>query len=496
MSSCAFPSLMALRHTLRRSVTARSALPSSLAPSSSSTSARLALHTSSLRSDALEAHPSASPASSSSAPTPTPISTAPPSTTTSSSSSSSSSSSTPDAPLHLDSLLNTELGVLDHKEFASLFEDLETERIAVPAKPSLVHVRLSYLSPSTKPPPIPPPAPKSARTASAAADANAVTASEASTEPSTDANANADPATASPSSSSSPSPSRRCRRPPARYVPLSSHVFDAPARRDVLHSAVVYYLDAQRSGTASTKTRSDVRGSKKKLRPQKGSGQARLGTMSNPLLRGGAVAHGPRPRDHSTQLPRRVRELALRSALSARWREGNLIVVPSLDWIPAPGSTNPLARLLSAKQWSDALVLSAPRNPAPSSRALESPLDRPSSSDPVYTRQQREEHAAALRNFAVASANLPGVELVQLDKRTEQWQQEAKDEEDKKKPGELHAYEVLKRKKVICDLGAVEWLEEKLGGAVWHEMAVVEGGIESGAWSEAGVDGAKEEAKQ
>ncbi|EST10051.1 Ribosomal protein L4/L1e [Kalmanozyma brasiliensis GHG001] len=270
-------------------------------------------------------------------------------------------------------------------------------------------------------------------------------------------------------------------RPPSpakSYVPLSTHVFDAPARRDVIHSAVVYYLDAQRSGTASTKGRSDVRGSMRKLRPQKGSGQARLGTMSNPILRGGAVAHGPRPRDHSTKLPRRVRELALRSALSSKWRQGDLCVVERFDWMAPPSSTGPLSRLLGSKGWSDALFLTAPRDPQPSIRSLIKD-DRPSSADPVYDEQQRLDHQQAIRNFVLASNNLPRVELIELDSLTEEYRDNiAKTSEDKKKPGELHAYEVLRRQKVICDLGAVEWLEEKLGGAVFHEQAELDGAAE------------------
>lgn len=270
-------------------------------------------------------------------------------------------------------------------------------------------------------------------------------------------------------------------RPPSpskSYVPLSTHVFDAPARRDVIHSAVVYYLDAQRSGTASTKGRSDVRGSMRKLRPQKGSGQARLGTMSNPILRGGAVAHGPRPRDHSTKLPRRVRELALRSALSSKWRQGDLCVVERFDWMAPPSSTGPLARLLGSKGWSDALFLTAPRDPQPSIRSLIKD-DRPSSADPVYDEQQRLDHQQAIRNFVLASNNLPRVELIELDSLTEEYRDNiAKTSEEKKKPGELHAYEVLRRQKVICDLGAVEWLEEKLGGAIFHEQAELDGAAE------------------
>lgn len=255
------------------------------------------------------------------------------------------------------------------------------------------------------------------------------------------------------------------------YVPLSSHVFDAPARRDVIHSAVVWYLDSLRQGSANTKTRSEVRGSGRKLRPQKGSGRARLGTMSSPSLRGGAVAHGPKPRDHSTELPRRVRELALRSMLSSKWRQGELLVLPALTWVPPPGSTNLLWRLLKVKGWDDALFLTAPRNPQPSQRSLVKEA-RPSAADPVYEKAQRDDHQESIKNFILASRNIPRIEVIELDKLTEKYVEKvAKTSAEKKKPGELHAYQILRRKKLICDVGAIEWLEEKLGGAIFHPEA-------------------------
>ena len=145
-------------------------------------------------------------------------------------------------------------------------------------------------------------------------------------------------------------------------------------------------------------------------------------------------------------------------------------MVERFDWIPAPGSTGPLARLLGSKGWSDALFLTAPREPQPSIRSLLKD-SRPSSSDPIYDDQQRLQHQQAIKNFVLASGNLPRVELIELDSLTEEYRDNiAKTSGDKKKPGELHAYEVLRRHKVICDLGAVEWLEEKLGGAIFHEQ--------------------------
>ncbi|PVF94482.1 ribosomal protein L4 [Serendipita vermifera] len=115
-------------------------------------------------------------------------------------------------------------------------------------------------------------------------------------------------------------------------VHLNPTVFSHPIRRDVLHACVTWYRDSLRRGTASTKSRGEVRGSNRKIRPQKGTGRARLGDRGSPMLRGGGVAFGPKPRDFSTELPRKVREMGMRVALSAKLRERKLIVVPSVDW--------------------------------------------------------------------------------------------------------------------------------------------------------------------
>ncbi|KAK0540426.1 54S ribosomal protein yml6, mitochondrial [Tilletia horrida] len=274
------------------------------------------------------------------------------------------------------------------------------------------------------------------------------------------------------------------------FVPLSSHVFGIQPRVDILHAAVVYYLDGLRAGTASTKTRGEVAYSGRKLRPQKGSGQARLGTRGNPLLRGGGVAHGPKPRDFSTKLPRRVRELALRSALSARWRNHDLHVVPTFGGVdPPPSVTGPMRRLLGSKGWDRALFLTAPRSPATPARAFLTSA-RPSAADPVYTPEQLTEHQKEIANFKRAVGNIPNTEVIELDKLPEEAVRRMLQRKGRraalevaKRPGELHAYQVLRYPKVICDLGAIEWLEEKLGGAVWH------GKLEDASFaSEAAVD--------
>ena len=256
-----------------------------------------------------------------------------------------------------------------------------------------------------------------------------------------------------------------------RYVPLSSHVFNTTPHQHAMHLAAVYYQDLLRNGTGSTKTRSEVSYSGHKLRPQKGTGQARLGDAGSPMLVGGGISHGPRPRDMGSDLPRKVRELALRSVLSARWREGNLFVVPNFAWQPPPTTTGRLARLLRSKQWDRALFLSAPRAPASDAYLDDT---RPSASEPQYEDEQLVEHAADLRNFELASRNLPKVELLQLHLLPPHARARL---EHAKCPGELHAYQVLRHPMVIMDLGALEWLEEKLGGAVAHEMYSAAGSV-------------------
>lgn len=93
-----------------------------------------------------------------------------------------------------------------------------------------------------------------------------------------------------------------------------------------------------REGTASTKTRYEIRGSAKKIRPQKGSGHARLGDKKSPMLRGGGVAFGPKPRDFATGLQKKVYDLAWRTALSYRFRKGELIIVDNTLEIESPSS--------------------------------------------------------------------------------------------------------------------------------------------------------------
>ena len=108
---------------------------------------------------------------------------------------------------------------------------------------------------------------------------------------------------------------------------LPTEFFDGAVNEPVLHQAVKVYLNNQRQGTAKTKTRSFVSGGNQKPWKQKGTGRARQGSTRAPHWRGGGVVFGPIPRDYRTDIPRKVKQLARKSALNARAREGALHVV-------------------------------------------------------------------------------------------------------------------------------------------------------------------------
>ena len=111
---------------------------------------------------------------------------------------------------------------------------------------------------------------------------------------------------------------------------LPADYFDGTVNEPVLHQAVKVYLNNQRQGTAKTKTRSFVSGGNQKPWKQKGTGRARQGSTRAPHWRGGGIVFGPIPRDYRTDIPRKVKQLARKSALNARAREGALHVVERL----------------------------------------------------------------------------------------------------------------------------------------------------------------------
>lgn len=194
-----------------------------------------------------------------------------------------------------------------------------------------------------------------------------------------------------------------------KLVELDPHVFSHPIRRDILHLCVVQHLDNLRQGTASTKNRGEVRGSGAKIRPQKGSGRARLGDGQSPMLRGGGRAFGPKPRDFGTKLPRKVVQMGMRVALSARVKERALGVVESLEW--STPKTRDLATRMKDLGWGKTLFVTG--------------LD---------------EVPEGLRR---ASGNIHNVDIITAD--------------------DLVVYDAVKWPRLVLDLAAVQWFEQTLG---------------------------------
>jgi large subunit ribosomal protein L4 len=129
-------------------------------------------------------------------------------------------------------------------------------------------------------------------------------------------------------------------------IVLDAEIFGIEPNLAVLHQVITAQLAAKRSGTASTKTRAEVRGGGRKPWRQKGLGRARHGSIRSPQWVGGGVAHGPKPRDFSQRTPKKMKRLALRSALSARASEAAVKVIEDIDW--AAPKTKQAVTLLQA----------------------------------------------------------------------------------------------------------------------------------------------------
>jgi large subunit ribosomal protein L4 len=117
-----------------------------------------------------------------------------------------------------------------------------------------------------------------------------------------------------------------------RQIEVSDRVFGAPYNEAVVHQVMVGMQANARQGTASTKTRSFVRGSTRKLFRQKGTGEARAGSIKSALHRGGAITFGPHPRDYRQDTPKQMRRLALRCVLSAKAGDGELKVLEGFSF--------------------------------------------------------------------------------------------------------------------------------------------------------------------
>jgi len=114
-------------------------------------------------------------------------------------------------------------------------------------------------------------------------------------------------------------------------VDLPDEIFLSEVKTALLHEVVRNYLANQRQGTASTKTRGKVRGGGRKPWRQKGTGRARAGSIRSPLWRGGGVVFGPQPRDYSYRIPKKAKWIAMNSALSAKFRDGEITVIDNMN---------------------------------------------------------------------------------------------------------------------------------------------------------------------
>ena len=140
-----------------------------------------------------------------------------------------------------------------------------------------------------------------------------------------------------------------------KAVPLPAVLFDGTVNEHALHRAVVTFLANQRHGTHDTKTRRWVTGGNQKPWRQKGTGRARQGSTRSPQWRHGGIVFGPHPRDYRLGIPKKVRQLAKKSALNARAREGAVLVVDPLEY--EKPKTKPFAELLAKLQLTDKKVL-------------------------------------------------------------------------------------------------------------------------------------------
>jgi len=131
-----------------------------------------------------------------------------------------------------------------------------------------------------------------------------------------------------------------------KQIEVSDSVFGVPFNETVVHQAVVRQRANARQGTASTKTRGEVAGSSRKLFRQKHTGMARAGSKKSPIRRGGGITFGPKPRSYRQEMPKKMRRLALRCALSAKARDEELMVLEKLE-LDQP-KTKEMAGILAA----------------------------------------------------------------------------------------------------------------------------------------------------
>jgi large subunit ribosomal protein L4 len=192
----------------------------------------------------------------------------------------------------------------------------------------------------------------------------------------------------------------------AGSVDLDDAIFGLEPRKDILHRCVVYQLAKRQQGTHKVQERNEVSRTGKKFGRQKGSGGARHGNRRAPIFVGGGVAHGPRPRSHAISLPKKVRRLALKHALSAKQAEGALIVIDEAKM--KDGRTKTLADALAKLDISNALIVDA----------------------------------SVDENFGLATRNLKDIDMLPVIG--------------------ANVYDILRAKKLVLTKAAVEGLEARL----------------------------------
>ncbi|MGI9352325.1 MAG: 50S ribosomal protein L4 [Rhizobiaceae bacterium] len=189
-------------------------------------------------------------------------------------------------------------------------------------------------------------------------------------------------------------------------VSVSDSVFGLEPRQDILHRMVRYQLAKRRAGTHDVKNRSEINATTKKMYKQKGTGNARHSTKKAPQFRGGGRAFGPTPRDHSHDLPKKVRALALKYALSAKQASEQIVVVDDLAVKDA--KTSALRGQLNKLGLDNALFIGGAE------------LDN---------------------NFTLAARNVPHVDVLPVQG--------------------INVYDILRREKLVLSKSAVEALEER-----------------------------------
>jgi len=193
----------------------------------------------------------------------------------------------------------------------------------------------------------------------------------------------------------------------AGKIELSPAIFGLPVRPDILHQVVRWQLAKRRQGTHQSKRRGEIKATTAKMYKQKGTGRARHGAATATQFRGGAKPFGPRPRDHAHSLPKKVRRLGLKVALSSKLAEGKLVVLDRAA-LEEP-KTKQLAAALGKWGWSSALLIDGGE------------IDR---------------------NFALASRNLVGLQLLPS--------------------AGANVYDILRRDMLVLTTAAVRQLEERL----------------------------------